>query len=121
MISAHSLITRSIALLLPVCLIWLFIACVTLCSMHVDGYKLTHAGSLSSTASTASGEIDCCPFTESLRSVLPERSVLEVPAAEHTPVALVVGASDYEMSFHHFLTASGSSDPPLKRLRTLRI
>src|SRR4030095_7230644 len=120
MMSVYSLITRSIALLLPVCFIWLFIACVTLCSMHVER-KLTHAGCLSSTASTGSGEIDCCPFTESLLSVLTPRSILEVTAAEHAPVALVLGSSYCGVSFHHFLTASGSSDPPLKRLRTLRI
>ena len=67
------LIKRGLALTLPVCLLWLFVACLAVCSLHAE--KETPAESDSASAHTvlATDLEESCSVTDGERSVIPER------------------------------------------------
>jgi len=67
------LLKRGLALTLPLCLMWLFVACLAVCSLHAEKeiQAKSESSSAHSVASTDSEE--CCSVTDGERSVIPER------------------------------------------------
>jgi hypothetical protein len=118
---AHSHLTRYLAVLLPLCLMWVFVACVSLCSpLCADTDELSQAvEQIEVEAPHQSG----CPITEAPRSVLPERQSFGTQVVGELPALLSPPApsTNYKILHSSFLLALGSSDPPFERLHTLRI
>jgi hypothetical protein len=123
MLTTRLALTRSLALLTPLCMIWVFAACVSLCAGHdelVAGGAEAHSTDASGFADTQ----DCCPAGEASCGVQAHRatSVSHTTAAGHAPEAAALPAAECNLArpaggVHH----GRSPDPPFERLRTLRI
>jgi hypothetical protein len=122
MVLRHSLLKRSLAIILPMCSAWLFIACVSLCSTHRVETQTHCTPTLLN--SVCFGQVpDCCPITTTFPSLLPERRVgtflvndhraAVVPPLEPTRATLINNGCTS-------ISVSGA-DPPFERLPSLRI
>jgi len=126
MFAPRSIVTRSLALWLSACFVWIFIACVSLCSLDEERQSQT-SPALSSVATAADGSHDCehCPIMEAPSFVLPERQ---------SSVRVSQTRGDIRESFaplsptNHalrlparLLIPPSTSDPPFERLGILRI
>ena len=71
--AVSALLKRGLALTLPLCLMWLFVACLAVCSLHAE--EEIHAESESSAAQpvASTDSEECCSVTDGERSVIPER------------------------------------------------
>lgn len=68
------LLKRGLALTLPVCLGWLFVACLAICSLHAEQASFEESESLSFAYSLVSIESEeCCSVSDGERSVITER------------------------------------------------
>jgi hypothetical protein len=108
-----------LAVVLPVSFIWVFIACVTLCTEH--GTKIqSHYASYSLTLTQ---DEDCCPIETAAPSVLPERRFGTVPASNYQQTAFSLAQFGEPALVHreHSGIPVSSSDPPFERLCTMRI
>jgi hypothetical protein len=114
---------RLVAMGLPLCFAWTFVACVTLCSEHIRNAQDAHATG-SAAEMRGLDESDCCPITTSATSLLPERitPIKQLGADQQATAArsmqCLIEAS--RGNGYARLPAS-SSDPPLMRLGVLRI
>jgi hypothetical protein len=122
MISARSLLMRSLAAFMPIYLIGLFVACVTLCLAHSDEPRQARS-IYSSLALEPSAEEEGCPITGVPESILPHRPSPIQPVSVSQPVALVfiepaITGLNRAARAARLLT---SSDPPFERLCTLRV
>jgi hypothetical protein len=117
MFSTCSKTSRVVAAWLPLCLVWVFVACVSLCAAQADACEKPAAEK-----SSVSHEARHCPVTEALNGVLPERQRVspqviarETLLAQPEPSVWLIplGAQNSPVD--------SSSDPPLKLLRMLRI
>jgi hypothetical protein len=111
---------RTVAAVLPICFLWAFIACVSLCAS--DAEEIEHNGSVVlSLGIESTPDSECCPIVESPKAALSERlSVQSASTVSALPITLVelsgnALAPSYE-SHHPLIT-----DPPFERLLTLRI
>ncbi len=123
MFAPRPLLTRSLATLLPACLVWVFAACVSICSAHPAEAPEAIAAAYCD-AADAAPEPDCCPITEASQGVLPERPSPSGQAAGdlHTPAAMVTEPGRSRAARSAPAPASFASlDPPFGRLRTLRV
>jgi hypothetical protein len=69
-----TLLKRGLALTLPVCLLWLFVACVAVCSLHAEKEGFAESESSCSERSLVSSESEeCCSVSAGERSVITER------------------------------------------------
>jgi hypothetical protein len=69
-----ALVKRGLALTLPVCLMWLFAACLAVCSHHAEQASVVESESSFSAPSLVSTESEeCCSVSDGERSVIPER------------------------------------------------
>lgn len=67
---------------------------------------------------------DCCPITTALPGVVPEHRVNVLSSNHHeaaTPIFTVQLGSPTLLNREHSAAPVSNSDPPLERLRTLRI
>jgi len=126
MFAPRSIVTRFLALWLSACFVWIFIACVSLCSLDEERESQT-SPALPSVATAADGSHDSehCPILEASSFVLLEQqsSVLVSQTrgdirASFSPLsptnrALLLSA--------RLLTPPSTSDPPFERLGILRI
>lgn len=122
MFSPRSTVTRSLAIWLPLCFVWVFVACVSLCSLHGAGEHNTP--SVLSQVADSSHESNCCPIREATSWVLPERQSSNPQAggdvqAASVPLVLPTGYAPYSNA--RMLIQPSTSDPPLERLCALRI
>lgn len=123
MFSPRSALTRSLAMLTPVCMIWVFVACVSLCSEHEvvnAGHAEAHAVSTAEFAETP----DCCPAGEASCGVLTDRAtfVSDPSAAPPAPDVAAVPAADIALAHPaRGVPPDWAAHPPFERLRTLRI
>jgi len=123
MLTPRSALTRTLALLTPVCMIWVFAACVSLCAEHEAadvGCADTHSVGTPGIAETQ----DCCPAGEASCGVPADRAtfVSHTSAAAPASEAAALPVADVTLA----CPARGgppdwAADPPFKRLRTLRI
>lgn len=112
---------RGVCLMLPVCLVWLFAACVAICSSHVEetNFVVEDAAHFNLVSSE---EDDCCSIS-SAQGLLPERAGFSI-----TPVnAAIDAATNFSNhtgnNYSHFRDwfLFSSSSPPPKFSGTLRI
>jgi hypothetical protein len=122
MVLRHSILRRSVAIMLPLCSAWLFIACVTLCSAQ-SAERQAHCLSDMLNSVCCGQEPGCCPITTALPNVLPERRVGTFLLGDNQ-AAIVLRAeptvATLNNSGYTSISVSGA-DPPLERLHSLRI
>lgn len=117
-----ALLKRGLALTLPLCLLWLFIACLAVCSLHAEEESAAVSESPSwGYASVLTDSEDCCSVTDGERSVLPERLNYawispQVARAISISTDLVSHGSDFHRSDRY-----SPPGPNVKLLGTLRI
>src|ERR1044072_2696940 len=89
MISQQTLFTRALAMLLPLCFLWVFISCVIFCTAHgSEAEREDIRWSVDET--TFISETDCCPVRVAQLSLLPERRspVPQIGGDQHELCAL---------------------------------
>jgi hypothetical protein len=114
---------RIVAMGLPLCFAWTFVACVTLCSEHISNLQDAHATG-SAAEMRGLDEADCCPITTSATSLLPERitPIKQLGADQQATAARSAQRlSEASCDNRYALLSSSSSDPPLMRRCVLRI
>jgi hypothetical protein len=114
---------RSIAVLLSISFIWLFAACVSLCSMDCARIHQT-AGRAWLHMPEDSQESDCCPVTKSPDAALSERWLFTQPKNSDQQSTLLIlehllGQLRPPLTLR--LVQYSSSSPPFDRLLTLRV
>ena len=123
MFTARTLLIRLTATLLPVCLVWVFVACVSLCSAH-PAEAGEAAAVVSWDVADDAPESDCCPVSEASQGALPERTSQSPQAGTelHTPTPKMTGPGVTGAVRRAPASASFTSpDPPFEQLRALRI
>lgn len=111
------------AVILTVSFFWIPVACMTRCTADSVEEQMDST-TLMPDGINPSQDRDCCPLTTVLPSVLPEHRVTVVPPNNHQQATLVVAVQLATPSFlrrEHTATPDSKSDPPFKRLRSLRI
>ncbi len=121
MVWRHPTLNRFLAIVLPTCSAWLFIACVSLCIMH-SVERQTHCTPTLNSVCVAQ-DADCCPITFSAPMVLAERRVATLLVTDHH--AAVVPSLESRTTTlintgYTSISASGA-DPPFERFLLLRI
>jgi hypothetical protein len=123
MFMPRSTLKRSLALFLPICFVWIFVACVMICTAHAAEVQNEHAV-CSSPETELLPKADCCPISGSQMSVLPERRAPH-PKVSGDHVALFapsVGLAFQRLRAHNRVLAVPSfPDPPLARSCVLLI
>ncbi|MGA9770666.1 MAG: hypothetical protein WBV94_16620 [Blastocatellia bacterium] len=119
----RSTVTKLLAACLLICSVWVFIACVLLCSAHPESAN-TSETFLSAERINTSSDDECCPIGQSPAGVLTERQSLLThidggAQALFALAILTVGERHYESARQSI--PPPTSDPPLERLCTLRI
>jgi hypothetical protein len=111
---------RTIAVLLPVCFLWVFIACVSLCAS--DAEEVEHdGGAILSLEIESTPDSECCPIIESPKAALLERlSVQSASTVSALPITLAT-LSGNAFAPSHKSNYPLITDPPFERLLTLRI
>jgi hypothetical protein len=114
---------RPLAVLLPACFVWLFVACVVMCSEHAARTHEPHvAGPPAETECL--DESWCCPMTGTPASLQPERSpsIPRVTGDHHALSLIAVQQVSDGMCFYG-RSQEGSPPPGLSpvRLCVLRI
>lgn len=65
---------RSLAVTLPVCLLYVFLACLAVCSLHAEDESFAESeSSFTSSSLVATESEDCCSVSDGERSVIPQR------------------------------------------------
>lgn len=122
MFSRHALMRKSLSVILLSCSGWLFVACLVLCSIHT-AEKQTHSTRILSNSVFVGQESDCCPITNALPIVVPERRVgaflmnddqVELAPFDAPTRRILISNSYTSVSF-------SGADPPLEPFHSLRI
>jgi hypothetical protein len=109
---------RLLAGLMPLCLLWLFVACVSLCAAHEDA---EHEHAMLSAEIESDPASESCPVLEAPKGMLAERTnafprdEVQASSALFAEPLSRTEARVRDSVFH------SSTDPPFERLRTLRI
>jgi hypothetical protein len=114
---------RLIAVLLPMSLIWLFVACISICAREV--IERQPKGSVSSSTEIRdSSDCKCCPLTSLPTATIPERTIhgsdLQTPVAPQAAVHSVDSLVD-RVAFVPRQPQRSFVEKPLKRMPALRI
>lgn len=123
MIMQQSLFKRALAVLLPVCFLWVFASCVMICTAHASEEQREGVSWLLNETSFLS-ETDCCPFSNSQLSELPNRRspVPQVSSSQAKLSALFNEPLLHRLAtFEHPSQLLPCSDSPFERSCTLRI
>jgi hypothetical protein len=108
---------KLLAATLSVCLLGLFLSCVTICAERLEVSSVADTNSLSEPCAD-----DGCPMTSSAAIILPERFFLspgfDKSVSQPPLIFRVELTSDVSARRLRFYS---SLDPPLERLRVLRI
>lgn len=124
MFSPRPTVTRSLAIWMPLCFLWVFMACVSLCPVNdVAGHEVSSA--LSKITVRGSHESDCCPITEAPTWLIAARQSSTPQAsgdvrASSAP-SVILQASYAPHSKARLSIQPPGSDPPRGRLGVLRI
>jgi hypothetical protein len=121
MLTSRFPLKRTIAALLPVCFLWVFIACVSLCASDAEEVEHDGGGAILSLGIESTPDSECCPIIESPKAALSERvSVQSASTVSALPLILAPSSGSAlapsHKSNHHLF-----ADPPFERLLTLRI
>jgi hypothetical protein len=117
MFPSLSTLRKSVASMLPVCLLCLHFGCVAICSHHLDDLLKAGAHGL-----TVCDTDENCPITPAVTSVLPERTFLSSVIGDPTPLIAPIHSLEfaYDRSLYQ-LESFLSPSPPSERLCVLRI
>jgi hypothetical protein len=111
---------RQISVILPICLVWLFAACVAVCSSHAEKVSRV-AGDASHSHLQASQDRECCSITNT-QSLPPERVGFYAPSLDGIEIPESFSVSTgLNISFRFFPIVLSSLSPPAKFSGTLRI
>jgi hypothetical protein len=109
-----------IAALLPVCVLWTFVACVSLC--EANAVEAGHdRGAVLSLGMDSAPESECCPIVESHKAALAERLSVQATSTVVASPVIVMPQSACAVILSHVSDRFLSTDPPFERLLTLRI
>ena len=119
----HLAIQRTVATVLSASVVWLMVACLSLCSSHCAESEET-CSVMAPVEIDAAHETDCCPITSAPVSLKPERLSLNLQATNAGQAVVTSAAQSFNASFP--LTARievpyPSSSPPLLQSCVLRI
>jgi hypothetical protein len=119
MIFLRTQFLRPVAMTLAACLIWLGIACISLCALHSEETEQEH---VSLSIGDAAIDEDCCPVSDAVGSMLPERLTIQPLSSDAQPVALTsLLLSSIKPFEPESLALAASPSPPFRRLSVLRI
>jgi hypothetical protein len=119
MIFGKAQFLRPVAMTLAACLIWLGIACISLCATH--GEETTQEY-VSLSIGDAAPDEDCCPVSDVVGGLLPERFTLQPLSSDAQPMALTSLLLTAIQPFEPVsLTLAATPSPPFRRLSVLRI
>jgi len=111
---------RGMAILLPVCLVWLFVGCLVMCSGEVAHQSTTDPDSFNSYA-VGAGDLEGCPISDGARVSLREQNrfgqTLHTVSSTFRPPLYSVS----KLTYSSRPIVLSVSDPPLSLLGTLRI
>src|SRR5947207_117207 len=122
MLSQRSTLSRLVAVILPLCSVWIFIACVIICSAHAE-----EASNQRSTASFGEAQLsheeECCPINNAQVSVLPNRRATFFVINHNHPSspALCTWLVSRRTLVPHTIAIPSAADPPFERFPTLRV
>jgi hypothetical protein len=112
-----------LAILLTASVVWLMVACISLCSSHCaepEEYRAV----FSAKEIGGAHESDCCPITNAPASLKPERLFLDLQTSNAdqtcTPAATQLHSWNHPR-FGKIEVPNPSSSPPLSQLCVLRI
>jgi hypothetical protein len=114
---------RLVVMLIPICIVWTFVACVMICTAHASETQRQH-GAWSPAENEFSQATDCCPIGASQVSVLPDRRSLarQVHNNHSAFYAQPVELQPRRLSpYAHTLPGPIFADPPIERTCALRI
>ena len=114
------ILKRGTAILLPICLVWLFVGCLAVCAGDVAHESEAEPDSFNSYVVRA-GDLEACPISDGERTLLQEtnrfaRSLPSVSANFCSPLHNIREVTSANRS-----TILSFADPPLSLLGTLRI
>lgn len=117
MSSSLSKIRWVLAAWLPLCLVWVFLACVSLCAAQTDECEKPLT-----IRPDSSQEANHCPLTQAIDGVMPERQASSTRVTAQTNLlAETVAIDSCAPLSESVLRFTSSPDPPLKLLCVLRI
>ena len=121
MIKTRAPLTRLLAALMPVLLLWAFVGCVAVCAAHAEG-----SGGDVKAASVESRDSHCsepCPVTEASYLVPANRFAPDQHVVADQPGSARVTREATRVPSYagRYDEALPPPDPPFERLRTLRI
>jgi len=110
---------RQVAVILPICLVWLFAACVAICSSHAEKVNRVTADASHSLLGDLDGE--CCSITNT-QGLSPEHFGFFVSLLQgiEGPESFSV-STELDVSDRSFPLLLPSTSPPAKFSGTLRI
>ena len=116
-------IERCIAVLLSASVVWLMVACVSLCSSHCIEQEEEASAPLSREEFDIAHEVDCCPITSTPVSLMPERQSLSLVTNADQAITAAAPQLFNLKSVHssRVEVPYTSSGPPLSQLCVLRI
>lgn len=117
----YSPLKRSIAAMLPMSLIWVFVACASICALESNG---EHSDDRLAAPIEIKDASDCrgCPLTAFPKATIPERAIHSSDLQTQVllqSLALYSAANDFADGLRQ--REHSSADPPLTRLSLLRI
>ncbi|MCP9494937.1 MAG: hypothetical protein MSG64_10840 [Pyrinomonadaceae bacterium MAG19_C2-C3] len=123
MFSPRSSFMRVLAMMLPLCFIWVFVACVVSCSAH-DAEAHEIRADLAIESIDGSHDDDLCPVTEATSYTLPERqsSIPQISDEVSSLFAPCVSPTNNALTLRTQSSIRlSAARPPLERLCILRI
>jgi hypothetical protein len=113
--------TKTTALLLPIVFLWLFIACVSICSRESEEDH-AHRAALLSTEMKPAPDCAGCPVAAFPSATIPDRARFDFEL-QTTPVGLpqVLFVAPMVIDSVAQQRQQSNTDPPLKPLHALRI
>jgi len=120
MVLRSAKVKRSLAVTLVTCFVWVFIACVAICSAH-SAEKQTQCPQTITSSVCCEDDSTCCPITSALPSVLPDTSMLLVNDRQTAVMRYVEPTPLGSLSKSYTSFTASRAAPPFDRLPSLRI
>src|SRR4030095_17247295 len=100
MFSPNILLKQSIAGLLPVSFLWVFVGCVSICTEH--SIRQNNCETVAFQRDEICNEKGCCPITPTLSSILPDRRLaLLTEGDRQITVPVLAGLTREPLFYQH--------------------
>jgi hypothetical protein len=126
MFASRPKFARLLAAGLPICLLWAFTSCVSLCSEHMAKANATHTSFAPGLCAAQASDDWHCPFAEvDSQSVLTQRQHF-APSQGTSPLVTACAPPEQSASYTparrvNSFSLPSYADPPFESLRILRI